>query len=115
MDKKVCVASSAGSCSSPTPTADPAFLKDKVYLKNLFHCIRALPALNCSLVFFTDGAIPLLKLATYMRRLGSTAERVEEAEAQCALLNLASLCDGCSTSDSDAIFFVQGQFTETFL
>ncbi|KAG8046264.1 hypothetical protein GUJ93_ZPchr0008g12593 [Zizania palustris] len=30
---------------------------------------------------------------------------VEEAEAQCALLNLASLCDGCFTSDSDAFLF----------
>ncbi|KAL6840584.1 hypothetical protein ACP4OV_029448 [Aristida adscensionis] len=53
-DKKVCVASPAGSCSSVVPTADLAFLKDKVYLKNLFHLIRALPALNCSLVFFTS-------------------------------------------------------------
>lgn len=31
----------------------PAFVKDKVYLKNLFHRIRALLALNCSLIFVT--------------------------------------------------------------
>jgi flap endonuclease GEN len=49
----------------------PAFAKDKVYLKNLFHRIRALLALNCTLLFVTDGAIPSLKLATYRRRLGS--------------------------------------------
>lgn len=30
---------------------------------------------------------------------------VEEAEAQCALLNFASLCDGCFTSDSDSFLF----------
>ncbi|XP_044379524.1 single-strand DNA endonuclease 1 [Triticum aestivum] len=30
---------------------------------------------------------------------------VEEAEAQCALLDLNSLCEGCFTSDSDAFLF----------
>ncbi|KAH9607484.1 hypothetical protein KSS87_019381, partial [Heliosperma pusillum] len=30
---------------------------------------------------------------------------VEEAEAQCALLNSESLCDGCFTSDSDIFLF----------
>ncbi|CAA2977720.1 flap endonuclease GEN-like 2 isoform X1 [Olea europaea subsp. europaea] len=30
---------------------------------------------------------------------------IEEAEAQCALLNSESLCDGCFTSDSDAFLF----------
>lgn len=30
---------------------------------------------------------------------------VEEGEAQCALLNLTSLCEGCFTSDSDAFLF----------
>ncbi|VAI76636.1 unnamed protein product [Triticum turgidum subsp. durum] len=122
-------------------------LQDKVYLKNLFHRIRALLALNCSLIFVTDGAIPSMKLATYRRRLGSNSEAdcddtssqpltslkrnkgsefsrmikeakhlglalgipcldgVEEAEAQCALLDLSSLCEGCFTSDSDAFLF----------
>ncbi|XP_006490374.1 single-strand DNA endonuclease 1 isoform X3 [Citrus sinensis] len=32
-------------------------------------------------------------------------EGVEEAEAQCALLNLESLCDGCFSSDSDIFLF----------
>jgi flap endonuclease GEN len=35
----------------------PAFLKDKVYLKNLFHRIRALLALNCSLVFVAGSLL----------------------------------------------------------
>ncbi|KAL6856984.1 hypothetical protein ACP4OV_018366 [Aristida adscensionis] len=170
--KKVCVDLSCWLVQLCSAHRSPAFLKDKVYLKNLFHRIRALLALNCSLVFVTGrrrprplpplspagpnqppmrfvsyGAIPSLKLATYRRRLGSTAEAareeanaqpltslrrnkssefsrmikeakhlgmalgipcldgVEEAEAQCALLNLASLCDGCFTSDSDAFLF----------
>ncbi|KAE8705302.1 DNA mismatch repair protein MSH3 isoform 1 [Hibiscus syriacus] len=30
---------------------------------------------------------------------------IEEAEAQCALLNLESLCDGCFSSDSDIFLF----------
>jgi len=30
---------------------------------------------------------------------------VEEAEAQCALLNITSVCEGCFTSDSDAFLF----------
>jgi flap endonuclease GEN len=30
---------------------------------------------------------------------------LEEAEAQCASLDLESLCDGCFTSDSDAFLF----------
>ncbi|KAL6659608.1 hypothetical protein ACP70R_003648 [Stipagrostis hirtigluma subsp. patula] len=170
-NKKVCVDLSCWLVQLCSANRSPAFLKDKVYLKNLFHRIRALLALNCSLVFVTDGAIPSVKLATYRRRLGSTAEAspalhrapyinflfltqlfnplqaareeassqpltslrrnkssefsrmikeakhlgmalgipcldgVEEAEAQCALLNLASLCDGCFTSDSDSFLF----------
>ncbi|TVU43852.1 hypothetical protein EJB05_10352 [Eragrostis curvula] len=146
-NKKVCVDLSCWIVQLCSANRSPAFLKDKVYLKNLFHRIRALLALNCSLIFVTDGAIPSVKLATYRRRLGSTAEAardeanlqpltslrrnkssefsrmikeakhlgmslgipcldgVEEAEAQCALLNLASLCDGCFTSDSDAFLF----------
>ncbi|GJN12686.1 hypothetical protein PR202_ga30988 [Eleusine coracana subsp. coracana] len=128
-NKKVCVDLSCWLVQLCSANRSPAFLKDKVYLKNLFHRIRALLALNCSLIFVT------VKLATYRRRLGSTAEAareeansqpltslrrnkssefsrmikeakhlgmalgipcldgVEEAEAQCALLNLASLCE----------------------
>ncbi|RCV29302.1 hypothetical protein SETIT_6G001900v2 [Setaria italica] len=147
-NKKVCVDLSCWLVQLCSAHRSPAFLKDKVYLKNLFHRIRALLALNCSLVFVADGAIPSVKLATYRRRLGSNAaeaareeansqpmtslrrnkssefsrmikeakhlgmalgipclDGVEEAEAQCALLNFASLCDGCFTSDSDSFLF----------
>ncbi|KAF0899548.1 hypothetical protein E2562_020754 [Oryza meyeriana var. granulata] len=146
-NKKVCVDLSCWLVQFYSAHRSPAFAKDKVYLKNLFHRIRALLALNCSLVFVTDGAIPSVKLATYRRRLGANSDAardlansqpsislrrnkgsefscmikeakclgmalgipcldgVEEAEAQCALLNLASLCDGCFTSDSDAFLF----------
>ncbi|KAM0887226.1 hypothetical protein ACQ4PT_029182 [Festuca glaucescens] len=146
-NKKVCVDLSCWLVQFCTANRSPAFVKDKVYLKNLFHRIRALLALNCSLIFVTDGAIPSIKLATYRRRLGSSSEAncdeassqpltslhrnkssefsrmikeakhlglslgipcldgVEEAEAQCALLNLTSVCEGCFTSDSDAFLF----------
>ncbi|XP_011048698.1 PREDICTED: flap endonuclease GEN-like 2 isoform X3 [Populus euphratica] len=122
-------------------------VKDKPYIRNLFHRLRALIALNCSLIFVADGSIPAIKLATYRRRLnlglevaqdetnsqkacslrrnmGSEfscmikeakdiglalgipcLESIEEAEAQCALLNSESLCDGCFSSDSDVFLF----------
>ncbi|KAK3039276.1 hypothetical protein RJ639_027980, partial [Escallonia herrerae] len=120
--------------------------RDKLYLKGLFHRLRALIALNCSLIFVTDGSIPAIKLPTYRRRLDVHSEvaqdeasykvsslrrnlgsefscmvkeakdlgtalgipcldGMEEAEAQCALLNQESLCDGCFTSDSDIFLF----------
>ncbi|KAF8646784.1 hypothetical protein HU200_065582 [Digitaria exilis] len=147
-NKKLCVDLSCWLVQLCSTNRSPVFLKDKVYLKNLFHRIRALLALNCSLVFVTDGAIPSVKLATYRRRLGSNVaevareeansqpltslrrnkssefsrmikeakhlgmtlgipclDGVEEAEAQCAVLNFASLCDGCFTSDSDSFLF----------
>ncbi|XP_048325587.1 single-strand DNA endonuclease 1 isoform X4 [Ziziphus jujuba] len=122
-------------------------LKEKNYLKNLFHRLRALIALNCSLIFVTDGSIPAIKISTYRRRLNLPSEvshdginpqkvsslrrnmgsefscmikeakllgmalgipcldGIEEAEAQCALLNSEKLCDGCFTSDSDVFLF----------
>ncbi|KAI0509987.1 hypothetical protein KFK09_010587 [Dendrobium nobile] len=136
-----------------------ACVKEKVYLKTLFHRLRALIALNCSLIFVTDGAIPSIKLSTYRRRLGSVTEHIsndektsqamtslrrnmgsefscmikeakvlglalgipfldgiEEAEAQCALLNSESLCDGCFTSDSDIFLFgAKTVYREIFL
>lgn len=121
--------------------------KEKVYLKCLFHRLRALIALNCSIIFVTDGSIPSIKLSTYRRRINPKGEvpivernvneavslrrnkgsefscmikeakilgkalgipcldGIEEAEAQCALLNSESLCDACFTSDSDAFLF----------
>ncbi|CAA0836599.1 Flap endonuclease GEN-like 2 [Striga hermonthica] len=146
-NKRVCVDLSCwmvqlnSACKSQCP------LKDKIYLKGLFHRIRALIALNCSLIFVTDGSIPAIKVTAYRRRLNGGNEAtlvagnppnvaslkrnkgsefscmikeakflgaslgipcldgIEEAEAQCALLNSESLCDGCFTSDSDAFLF----------
>ncbi|KAJ6876425.1 flap endonuclease GEN-like 2 [Populus alba x Populus x berolinensis] len=130
-------------------------VKDKPSIRNLFHRLRALIALNCSLIFvaallyccLVDGSIPAIKLATYRRRLNLGLEvtqdetnsqkacslrrnmgsefscmikeakdiglalgipcldSIEEAEAQCALLNSESLCDGCFSSDSDVFLF----------
>ncbi|GLU21081.1 hypothetical protein SLE2022_372440 [Rubroshorea leprosula] len=121
--------------------------KDKLYLKGLFHRLRALIALNCNIIFVADGSIPAIKLSTYRQRLNLGCEvfqdetnslkvtslrrnmgsvfscmikeakflglalgipcldGVEEAEAQCALLNSELLCDGCFSSDSDIFLF----------
>ncbi|WCJ36631.1 Single-strand DNA endonuclease 1 [Euphorbia peplus] len=121
--------------------------QDNLYLRGLFHRLRALIALNCTILFVTDGSIPAIKLSTYRQRLNSGTEvnsdaanlhdkcslrrnmgsqfscmikeakilgsalgitsldSIEEAEAQCALLNSESLCDGCFTIDSDAFLF----------
>ncbi|CAN6461784.1 unnamed protein product [Victoria cruziana] len=120
---------------------------DKPFLRGLFHRLRALIALNCTLILVADGSIPALKLSTYRKRLGSAGDNVqdgttlerksslrrnlgsefsrmikdakdlgvslgipcldgiEEAEAQCALLNSSCLCDGCFTADSDVFLF----------
>ncbi|WOL18947.1 flap endonuclease GEN-like 2 isoform X1 [Canna indica] len=123
-------------------------VKEKIYLRNLFHRLRALIALNCSIILVADGSVPSIKLSTYRRRLGlcevtqedansqamsSVSLRrnrgsefscmvkeakslgaalgipfldgLEEAEAQCALLNMEALCDGCFSADSDIFLF----------
>ncbi|XP_073118442.1 single-strand DNA endonuclease 1 isoform X2 [Henckelia pumila] len=170
-NKRVCVDLSCWMVQLQSVNRSYCATKEKVYLRGLFHRLRALIALNCSLIFVTDGAIPGVKLSTYRRRLnaenevildaanrckassikrnmGSEFSRmikeaevlalalgipclngIEEAEAQCALLNLESLCvsfskiptfktlnfrffwmcpcplDGCFTTDSDAFLF----------
>ncbi|OMO97893.1 XPG/Rad2 endonuclease [Corchorus olitorius] len=150
-NKRVCVDLSCWMVQLQNVNKSHCPMKDKVYLKSLFHRLRALIALNCSLIFVTDGSIPAIKLATYRRRLNSGSEvenqvtqeginskklsslrrnmgsefscmikeakvlglalgipcldGIEEAEAQCALLNLESLCDGCFSSDSDIFLF----------
>ncbi|KAL6533140.1 hypothetical protein OROMI_027252 [Orobanche minor] len=164
-NKRVCVDLSCWMVQLQKVNKSHCPLKDKLYLKSLFHRLRALIALNCSLIFVTDGSIPSIKLSTYRRRLNAGNEaiqdtanppkvssvkrnmgsefscmikeakflgvalgipcldggddeddnnpnlssknicRIEEAEAQCALLNSESLCDGCFTSDSDAFLF----------
>ncbi|XP_020239861.1 flap endonuclease GEN-like 2 isoform X2 [Cajanus cajan] len=146
-NKRVCVDLSCWMVQLHSVSKSHACVKEKVYLKGLFHRLRALIALNCSVVFVADGSIPAIKLSTYRRRLNvgkevaqnetnlqkATSLRrnmgsefscmikeakvlgmglgiaclngIEEAEAQCALLNFESLCDGCFSSDSDTFLF----------
>ncbi|KAL3834448.1 hypothetical protein ACJIZ3_009184 [Penstemon smallii] len=146
-NKRVCIDLSCWMVQLHSVNKSHCAMKDKIYLKGLFHRIRALIALNCSLIFVTDGSIPAIKISTYRRRLNAGSEAtldagnprkesslkrnmgsefscmikeakflggalgipcldgIEEAEAQCALLNSESLCDGCFTSDSDAFLF----------
>ncbi|XP_042434643.1 single-strand DNA endonuclease 1-like isoform X2 [Zingiber officinale] len=147
-NKKLCVDLSCWLVQLQNSCRTPAGIKEKVYLKNLFHRLRALVALNCSLILVADGAIPSMKLSTYRSRLGfhkvmqedanSNAtssisicrnkgsefscmikeakflgttlgipflDGLEEAEAQCASLNMEYLCDGCFSSDSDIFLF----------
>ncbi|XP_068639770.1 single-strand DNA endonuclease 1 [Aristolochia californica] len=146
-NKRVCVDLSCWIVQLQNTCKNSSFSKEKIYLRNLFHRLRALIALNCSVVLVADGSIPAIKLSTYRKRLGSGSEVIrdenniqrasslprnmgsdfscmikevkvlgmalgipcldglEEAEAQCALLNLETLCDGCFTSDSDVFLF----------
>ncbi|KAL2550393.1 Flap endonuclease GEN-like 2 [Forsythia ovata] len=146
-NKRVCVDLSCWMVQLHCVNKSHCAMKDKLYLKGLFHRLRALIALNCRLIFVTDGSIPAIKISTYRRRLNPGNEvtlddtnpqkvasvrrnmgsefscmikeakvlgmalgipcldGIEEAEAQCALLNSESLCDGCFTSDSDAFLF----------
>ncbi|XP_009595666.1 single-strand DNA endonuclease 1 [Nicotiana tomentosiformis] len=144
-NKRVCIDLSCWIVQLQNVNKSHCAIKDKLYLRGLFHRLRALIALNCSLIFVTDGAIPAIKSSTYRRRLnpgnvltqdeaikpssirrnaGSEFSRmikeakvlgnalgipcldgIEEAEAQCAVLNYESFCDGCFTSDSDVFLF----------
>ncbi|KAH6783920.1 single-stranded DNA endonuclease family protein [Perilla frutescens var. hirtella] len=146
-NKRVCVDLSCWMVQLQNVNRSHCPMQDRLYLKGLFHRLRALIALNCSLIFVTDGSIPAIKLSTYRRRLNAGNEAIvdaknphnasslkrnmgsefscmikeakllgvalgiqcldgiEEAEAQCALLNAESLCDGCFTADSDAFLF----------
>ncbi|XP_050252041.1 single-strand DNA endonuclease 1-like isoform X1 [Quercus robur] len=146
-NKRVCIDLSCWMVQLQNVSKSHSCMKEKVYLRGLFHRLRALIAVNCTIVFVTDGSIPAIKLSTYRRRLNSGSEvtqddrnlqnvtslrrnmgsefscmikeakvlgmalgiacldGIEEAEAQCALLNSESLCDGCFTSDSDVFLF----------
>ncbi|KAL3342072.1 hypothetical protein AABB24_026208 [Solanum stoloniferum] len=145
-NKRVCIDLSCWIVQLHNVNKSHCAMKEKLYLRGLFHRVRALIALNCSVIFVTDGAIPAIKSSTYRRRLnpgnvltqdeaaikpssiqrntGSEFSRmikeakvlgnalgipcldgIEEGEAQCALLNSESFCDGCFTSDSDAFLF----------
>ncbi|XP_059451445.1 single-strand DNA endonuclease 1 isoform X2 [Corylus avellana] len=146
-NKKLCIDLSCWMVQLQKVNKSHSCMNEKNYLRGLFHRLRALIALNCSLIFVTDGSIPAIKLPTYRRRLNSGNEvtrdeknlqkvtslrrnmgsefsfmikeakvlatalgipcldGIEEAEAQCALLNSELLCDGCFTSDSDVFLF----------
>ncbi|KAI4351765.1 hypothetical protein L6164_006087 [Bauhinia variegata] len=148
-NKRLCIDLSCWMVQLQKVSKSHSCLKEKVYLRGLFHRIRALIALNCSLIFVTDGSIPAIKLSTYRRRLNLNSGKevaqnesnlqnisslrrnmgsefscmikeakalgsalgilclngIEEAEAQCALLNYELLCDGCFSSDSDIFLF----------
>lgn len=144
-NKRLCIDLSCWMVQLQNVNRSHCALADKLHLRGLFHRLRALIALNCSLIFVTDGAIPAIKLSTYRRRLNLSVEDetysqkissslrrnggsdfsrmikdakllgialgipcldgIEEGEAQCALLNLESQCDGCFTADSDAFLF----------
>ncbi|RZC72980.1 hypothetical protein C5167_048460 [Papaver somniferum] len=143
-NKRVCIDLSCWIVQLQNSSKNTASVKDKMYLRGLFHRLRALLALNCTIVFVADGSIPAIKLDTYRKRLGLVNEAgakakkvfplarnmgsefscmikeakvlgmalgipcldsLEEAEAQCALLNSESLCDGCFSSDSDIFLF----------
>ncbi|KAI3899461.1 hypothetical protein MKW92_026032 [Papaver armeniacum] len=143
-NKRVCIDLSCWIVQLQNSSKKTASVKDKMYLRGLFHRLRALLALNCTIVFVADGSIPAIKLDTYRKRLGLVNEAgakakkvlplarnmgsefscmikeakvlgmalgipcldsLEEAEAQCALLNSESLCDGCFSSDSDIFLF----------
>ncbi|GAU45258.1 hypothetical protein TSUD_291420 [Trifolium subterraneum] len=146
-NKRVCVDLSCWMVQLQKVSKSHGCLKEKVHLRGLFHRLRALIALNCTVVFVSDGSIPAIKLSTYRRRLNNGKEvaqnetnlqkvtslrrnmgsefscmikeakvlgmalgisclnGIEEAEAQCALLNSESLCDGCFSSDSDIFLF----------
>ncbi|KAL5554364.1 hypothetical protein UlMin_041765 [Ulmus minor] len=146
-NKRICIDLSCWMVQLQQVSKSHSCMKEKVYLKGLFHRLRALMALNCTLIFVSDGSIPAIKISTYRRRLNVLSEvnsvetnqekvsslrrnmgsefsciineakvlglalgipclnGIEEAEAQCALLNSDSLCDGCFTADSDFFLF----------
>ncbi|KAL1217301.1 Single-strand DNA endonuclease 1 [Cardamine amara subsp. amara] len=146
-NKRVCVDLSCWMVELHKVNKSYCATKEKVYLRGLFHRLRALIALNCSIILVSDGSIPGIKVPTYRRRLKERFEiaddgvepgketslkrnmgsefsciikeakviastlgilcldGIEEAEAQCALLNLESLCDACFSSDSDIFLF----------
>ncbi|CAN0902735.1 Single-strand DNA endonuclease 1, partial [Linum grandiflorum] len=77
-NKRVCIDLSCWMVQLENVNKSHCALKEKLYLKGLFHRLRALIALNCSLILVTDGSIPAIKLATYRRRLNSVPEATQE-------------------------------------
>ncbi|GMP24415.1 hypothetical protein CsSME_00001689 [Camellia sinensis var. sinensis] len=116
-NKRVCIDLSCWMVQLHNVNKSHCSLKDKLYLKGLFHRLRALIALNCSLILVTDGSIPAIKLSTYRRRLKSGSEdetnslkvtslrRNMGSEFSCMIKEAKLLGDGCFTSDSDIFLF----------
>lgn len=73
-NKRVCIDLSCWMVQFQNVNRTHSAMKDKLYLKGLFHRLRALIALNCSLIFVTDGSIPSIKFASYRRRLNIVNE-----------------------------------------
>ncbi|KAI3964354.1 hypothetical protein MKX01_024971 [Papaver californicum] len=73
-NKRICIDLSCWIVQLQNSSKNTASAKDKMYLRGLFHRLRALLALNCTIVFVADGSIPAIKLDTYRRRLGLVNE-----------------------------------------
>lgn len=58
-NKRVCIDLSCWMVQLQNASKSPFCMKEKVYLKGLFHRLRALIALNCSLIFVTGIYMPL--------------------------------------------------------
>ncbi|MQM00063.1 hypothetical protein Taro_032792 [Colocasia esculenta] len=123
-NKRVCVDLSCWMVQFQTACRSAACFKEKLYLQSLFHRLRALIALNCSLILVTDGSIPAIKLTAYRRRLGTNSEKYGFWIFMCdkggqsfgsgswnPLLRWCNcndhhhLQDGCFTADSDVFLF----------
>ncbi|XP_051138157.1 single-strand DNA endonuclease 1 isoform X2 [Andrographis paniculata] len=81
-NKRVCVDLSCWIVQLCNANKSHCVVKEKLYLKSLFHRLRALIALNCSLIFVTDGSIPAIKVSTYRRRLNAGSEPHRDAGNQ---------------------------------
>lgn len=78
-NKRVCIDLSCWVVSlQHVNKSHPRVKEKKVHLQSIFHRLRALMALNCSLIFVTDGSIPAIKLSTYRKRLNSECEVAQD-------------------------------------
>ncbi|KAM3686593.1 hypothetical protein ACB098_10G013500 [Castanea mollissima] len=73
-NKRVCIDLSCWMVQLQNVSKSHSCMKEKVYLRGLFHRLRAFIAVNCTIVFVTDGSIPAIKLSTYRRRLKSGSD-----------------------------------------
>nr|XP_023886926.1 flap endonuclease GEN-like 2 [Quercus suber] len=77
-NKRVCIDLSCWMVQLQNVSKSHSCMKQKVYLRGLFHRLRALIAVNCTIVFVTDGSIPAIKLSTYRCRLNSGCEVTQD-------------------------------------